>query len=342
VNATRVLIVGAGPIGLETAWELERRDIPYEHVDKGPLGGTIARFPEEMTFFSSPDRLGIAGVPLQTPGQRKCTKEEYLSYLRAVVRTRGLAVQLYEEVVAIDSCPGGGFEVSLRRRGGERRLRVESVVLATGDMARPRRLGIPGEDLPHVSHAFRSPHEYFGQRLLVVGGKNSAVEAALRCWHAGARVTMSYRRTRFDPRAVKYWLLPELEGRIARGEIEMRYGTVPVAVGATHVVLQPDDGPAVRVPADFVLFQTGFVADMTLFEAAGVELDGERRTPVIDARTMETSVPGIYVAGTATAGTQHDYTLFIENCHVHAARIGAALAGEPPPPDPPPLPRPES
>ena len=337
VARTRVLIVGAGPIGLEVHWELKRRGIDCLQVDKSQVGSTIGWFPEGMTFFSSPDRIGICGIPLQTPGQRKATKEEYLDYLRSVAVAHDLPVRSYEEVVSIEP----GFVATTRRADGEHRIEAEAVVLATGDMAFSRKLGIPGEDLAHVSHYFVEPHRYFRRKLLVVGGKNSAVEAALRCWHAGADVSISYRRDAFPEKSVKYWLLPELKGRVYRGEIAAHMETEPVAITPTHVTLRTSDEDY-DVPADAVLLMTGYTADMTLFEGLGARLEGENRQPVVNAETMETTVPGLYVAGTATAGTQHGYTLFLENCHIHAARIAAALAGEPPPPAPPPLTVPES
>ena len=337
LERTRVLIIGAGPIGLEVAWELKRRGIDYVQVDRGQVGSTVSWFPEAMTFFSSSDRIGICGLPLQTPGQRKATKEEYLDYRRGVAIARDLPVRTFEEVVALES----GFVATTRRADGEHRIEADAIVLATGDMARPRLLGIPGEDLAHVSHYFHGPHEHFRRRLLVVGGKNSAVEAALRCWHAGAHVTLSYRGAEFPEKSVKYWLLPELKGRIHRGEITCHFNTEPVRITPTQVVLRSDGGE-LEVAADSVLLMTGYVADMRLFEALGATLEGASQSPVLDEQTMETSVPGLYAAGTSTAGTQHGYTLFIENCHIHATRIAAALAGETPPPAPPPITLPES
>jgi len=334
-----VLVIGAGPIGLEVAYELSRAGVEYFQVDKGQIGSTIAWFPEQMSFFSSNDRIGIAGIPLQTPGQRKCTKEEYLAYLRMVATARGLAVRTYEKVLDLRRKVEGGFVARTRSAKGESEIEARNVVLAIGDMDRPRRLGIPGEDLPHVSHFFVEPHRYFRSRLLVVGGKNSAIEAALRCWHAGAHVRLSYRRAAIDKRAVKYWLLPEFLGRVRRGEIACHYETTPLEIRPGSVVLGPDRR---EIAADFVLLLVGYVADQSLLEMAGVRLDGPERRPVLDQRTMQTEVEGLYVAGTATAGTQQSYHVFIENCHIHAARIAAALSGGPPPVDPEPISRPES
>ena len=330
---TDVALIGAGPIGLEVAAELKRTGTDYLHFEKKQIGSTIQWFPNGMTFFSSNDRIAIAGIPVQTTAQGKCSKEIYLAYLRTVVQTLGLEVRTYEEVVALEGSERG-FLLRTRSAEGETEVHAQRVVLATGDMARPRRLGIEGEDLPHVSHYFRDPHPYFRTRLLIVGGKNSAVEAALRCWHVGAhRVTLSYRREAFDGSHVKYWLLPELEGRIARGEIDVHYQTVPVRITQTHVELREsrEGGNTQRVRADHVLLLTGHVADMSLFEHVGAELSEENQTPMFDSATMETTVKGLYVAGTATAGTQPSFALFIENCHVHARRISRALRGLSPP-----------
>ncbi len=340
-EATDVALIGAGPIGLEVACELKRAGIDYLHFDKGQIASTISWFPQQMTFFSSTDRIAIAGIPIQTVGQTKCTKEQYLAYLRTVVATCDLEIRTFEEVRSIRK-QGHGFRLATRTTGGEHEYEARRVVVATGDMARPRKLGIPGEDLPHVAHLFEEPHRYFRRRLLIVGGKNSAVEAALRCWHAGVEVAIAYRRDAFDKRHVKYWLLPELIGRIRRGEITCHYEAEPVSISPTHVLLRCRDGSEREVEADFVLFQVGFESDMTLLAEAGVTLDPGSHAPRFDPQTMETDVEGLYVAGTATAGTQESYTVFIETCHIHALRIAAALQGAPPPPDPPPLMRPES
>jgi thioredoxin reductase (NADPH) len=223
---------------------------------------------------------------------------------------------------------GGGFTIATKPLAGERRYRARRVVLAIGDMEWPNRLGIPGEDLPHVSHYFRDPHDYFRRRLLIVGGKNSAVEAALRCWRAGAEVTLSYRRAEFDERRVKHWLLPDLEAQIEAGTIGFLPETLPLEIAPAHVVLaRINGGEPIAHPTDFVLLCSGFRGDQRLLEMAGVELRGDNRAPVFDPATMETNVSGLYVAGTVAAGVQQHYTLFVENCHEHAGRIAMAITG---------------
>jgi len=333
-----IAIIGGGPIGLELAVALKRAGIDYLHFEAGQVGQTISWFAPGTKFFSSNERIAIAGVPLQTADQSKATREEYLAYLRAVAMQFDLAVCCYEPVTGIDR-DAGGFVLTTRRgaggAGGEtRRYHARRIVLATGGTDRPRKLGIPGEDLPHVSHYFQDPHRYFRQDLLVVGGKNSAVEAALRCYQAGARVALSYRRPELPAKSIKYWLMPEIAGLLQAGRIGGHFGTVPTRITPTHVTLAPVDltfapvAAPFEVPADFVLLLTGYEQDNSLLKLAGVDLNELEQKPVYDEQTMETNVPGVYVAGTATGGTQQRYSVFLENCHVHVERIVAAVQGK--------------
>ena len=339
---THLAIVGAGPIGLELAIACKRAGIDYLQFDQGQIAETISWFPPLMRFFSSNERIALASVPIQTVDQSKCTREEYLAYLRGLVVQFDLDVHTYEAVVGVER-RDGGFRLRTQLRGEEQAYQAQHVVLATGGTARPRRLGIPGEDLPHVRHALGDPHRYFRRRLLVIGGRNSAVEAAMRCHHAFARVALSYRQDSFDPESIKYWLLPELKSYIKQDEIHCHYRTQPQAITPTHVSLQDlDSGAVVDVPADEVLVLIGFLADMSLFADAGVEFVGSDQVPAFDEQTMQTNVPGLYVAGTAAAGTQQSYQLFLENCHIHVDRIVAAVTGASPPQPLEPNPEPES
>ncbi|WP_428938144.1 NAD(P)-binding domain-containing protein [Fontivita pretiosa] len=330
-KSTDVAVVGAGPIGLELAVALKKRGVDYIHFDANQIGYTISWFAPQTQFFSSNERIAIAGVPLLTPNQAKATREQYLTYLRGVVQQFDLKVNNYEPIIDIKR-DGEGFVLTSQPRGRSPQLyRSRRLVLCTGGTNRPRRLNIPGEDLPHVSHYFGDPHTYFRTSVLIVGGKNSAVEAALRCYHAGARVALSYRRQTLPEKSIKYWLLPEINAYLRSERIKGYMNTRPVAITPTHVVLDRD-GERVDVPADFVLLLVGYEQDNTLFKLAGVELRGSCAAPVYDERTMETNVPGLYVAGTAVGGTQEKFTVFIENCHVHVDRIVAALTGGAPPP----------
>jgi len=256
------------------------------------------------------------------------TGEEYLAYLRGIVEQFDLQIHTYEPVVDIRK-QGDAFLLVTHHPSGERQYLAQKVVIAIGDMRRPNKLDIPGEDLLHVDHYFTDPHRYFRKKLLIIGGRNSAVEAALRCWRAGAEVTISYRRTTFDEKSVKHFILPDMLAQIELGTIAFLPETVPVEIRPSHVILQQPDGSQINQPADFVLMLTGFVGDMSLFEKAGVSLVGEGRAPQHNLETMETDIPGIYVAGTAAGGERKQkYTYFIENCHVHVARIVHHLTGK--------------
>ncbi len=342
-----VVIVGAGPMGVEIAVGLKRAGIRYLHLEAGQIGHTMLWWPPLTPWFSSPERIAIAGVPIQTVSQARCTREEYLAYLRSLVLQFDLEVLTYETVVDLGRPPHGSaslthatptpFELTTRTHTGRTRryAATRAVVLATGGMARPNRLNLPGEDLPHVSHYLGEPHAYFRRRVVIVGGRNSAVEAALRLYHAGAQVAISYRGRAFPDR-VKYWLRPEIEHLVATGRIAAHFETAPAEITPTHVRLQPvGGGVPIELPADFVLLLVGHVADMSLFRRAGVTLEGHPEVPRFDPQTMETDVPGLYVAGTASAGTQRSgVRVFLENCHVHAGRIVAALTGAAPPAEP--------
>jgi thioredoxin reductase (NADPH) len=332
----QVGIIGAGPIGIELAVALKRANIDYVQIEAGQIGSTIEWYPPEMLFHSSSDRLALAGVPIQVADQQKLTREEYLAYLRSLVMQFDLKVRTYERVVNAHKLPNGSFELVTQALAGERRYRVDSVVLAIGAMHAPRLLEIPGEDLPHVSHYFRDPHAYFAKELLVVGGRNSAVEAAVRCQRVGAAVTLSYRRAEFDATVVKFWLLPEILSMIRDDRVRFLPRTLPVEIRRGTVVLAPTDengeilthGQTVEVEADFVLLMTGYRQDPTLFEMFGVELEGTDRHPAYDPETMETNVPGVFVAGTAVAGTPpRKVTVIVETCHVHIPKIVGAVTG---------------
>ncbi len=336
------MIVGAGPLGIELAIAFKRAGLDCVQVDAGQIGQTILAWPPMTRWFSSSERITIAGVPIQTVSQEKCTREEYLAYLRSVVMQFDLDICTYERTLDI-SRDTDAFSVTTRTRAGKVRTRTARyVVLTTGGMAAPNRLGVHGEDLPHVSHVLADPHTYFRRDVLIVGGRNSAVEAALRLHHAGARVTMCYRGTSLGD-GVKYWLRPEIEYLIKKERIKTHFETVPIVILPDRVELRTGGGDTVTVPADFVLMMIGYVADMSLFRQAGVELTGDREVPSFDRQTMQTNVPGLFVAGTAIAGTQRSgVRVFLENCHVHVDRIVAAITGGTPPPEPEPVLLPEA
>ena len=330
-----VAIVGAGPIGLELAASLKRARVDYIQFDAHQIGYTISWWPRNTLFFSTTERIAIAGIPIQNAHQQHISGEEYLAYLRSVVEQLDLHVYSYEPVVRVQRS-GDRFVLWTTSLTGKRRYHSRRVVLAKGDMDAPNRLGIPGEDLPHVTHDFLDPHTYFRKRLLVIGGRNSTLESALRCWRAGSEVTISYRRADFDPQYIKGTVLPDIKNQIAKGTIGFLPQTRPVEITPEHVLLErtgdghPEDAGTIAHDTDFVLLCTGFVPDMSLFEDVGVTLLGPERVPKCEPETMETDVPGVYVAGTAAAGIQTRYTLSIENSHQHVTRIVTAITGSKP------------
>jgi thioredoxin reductase (NADPH) len=332
----KAIIVGAGPIGLELHVVLKQLGVDLLHLEAGAVGQTITWYPKQARFFSSPERIAIAGVPLNTPDQTKATREQYLSYLRSVVQQFDLPIATHEPVRQVSRDDDGTFTVKTSKRTAT----CDHLVLAIGDMHLPREIGVEGEDLPHVSHYFDEPHDYFKRNLLIVGGRNSAAEAALRCHRAGANVTLSYRGDNLDDNGIKYWILPELKALIKAGEIKFHPNTAVTKITNTHVALKgtvpvsdvkTGTVPFNEVAADHVLLLTGYSQDKTLFEMLGVNLVDENRKPEVDPAKMQTNVENLYIAGTAAAGTQQRFKLFIENCHIHAAKIAQAISGENPP-----------
>ncbi len=335
LNHFQVAIIGAGPIGIELAVCLKQAGLSYVQFDANQIGHTLTWWPRNTYFFSTTERLAIAGVPIQDNNQNRITGETYLAYLRMVVELFDLQINAYEKVTAVEK-RAGLYEIETEKAGEKRRYSAEKIVLAIGDMHWANQIDIPGENLPHVSHYFNDPHDYFRQRVLIVGGKNSAAESALRCWRAGAQVTLSYRRPQVDQKRVKHWLLPDLEAQIEAGVITFLPSTTPIEITPKEVLLKPTDqmgrpimdAPTIRHATDFVLLTTGFRGDQHLLRSLGVRLEGENQIPNFDPETMETNVEGLYLAGTVAAGVQQRYRLFIENCHDHAGKITQALTGK--------------
>ncbi|OYP28292.1 NAD(P)-binding domain-containing protein [Rhodopirellula sp. MGV] len=328
-QSTEVAIVGAGPIGLELAVALKKAGVDSVVFDAGPIGQTIAWWAPQTRWFSSNERIAIAGVPLLTTDQSKATREEYLMYLRGVVTQFDLNVHPYCPVVDVQAS-GDGFCVTTKPSGNVTPWNARAVVLAVGGTDHPRKLGIPGEDLPHVDGYLRETHRYFGRRVLIIGGRNSAIEAALRLHHAGAHVSLSYRGDELPEDGIKYWLLPEIKGLLKAGRIENFVGTEAVQISSRTVSLRrKSDDALIEVPADDVLSLIGYSQDKTLLTSAGIHLLDEVKRPEYDPETMQTNVPGIYVAGTAVAGSQTSkYKTFLENCHDHVDKIVSHLTGQ--------------
>jgi thioredoxin reductase (NADPH) len=329
---TQVAIIGAGPTGVELAVALTQAGIPFLLFDAGQIGQTIAWWPKHTRFFSTSERIAIPGLPLTIFDQQHPTNDDYLAYLRGVVQQFDIQVHAYEPILDVQHLSDGDFMLITEKKGIRQYYQAAFVVLATGGMAEPRMLNIPGEDLPHVSHYLNDPHDYFQQELLVVGGRNSAVEYALRCWRAGAKVTLSYHKPELLKTSIKPVLLQDLETVVREGKLRFLPGTVPVEITMQEVLLAATDefgtqkaDEITHLPFDFVLLCTGYQADMTLFSQLGVDLLGTEHTPRYDPETMESNVPGVFVLGTAAGGTQSKFMHFIETSHAHVPKILAAI-----------------
>lgn len=325
-----VIIIGAGPSGLATAIAARQLGLDYVVVEKGTLVDGIYRFPPQMVFFTTPERLEIGGLPLTSPHE-KPTRDEALRYYRRVVDACQLQVVLHERVLRIEREPYGGetaFAVeSVSDTGVQRARHARAVVLAMGYYDHPNLLGVPGEDLPHVSHYYGEAHRHYRRRVVIVGGKNSACEAALELCRAGADVTLVHRHEALGE-SVKYWVRPDIENRIRDGAVRARFNTRVVEIRHTSVLVAPaGDEAAVpeAIPADDVLLLTGYHADPAFLRAAGVEVDDETWAPRLDPETFETNVPNLFVAGGQVAGRRTG-SIFIENGRFHGEAIARVLA----------------
>lgn len=331
---TDVAIIGAGPMGIELAILFKRAGIDYLHFESRQIGDTILQWPPNTRFFSSPERVALAGVPLHTYHQQSVTGETYLAYLRELVESFELAIQTFEPVVELDKTSAGHFALTTQSLGGQRHYLARHVVMAVGNMNLPRRMGIVGEDLPHVYHRLQDPHLFFKKKLLIIGGKNSALEAALRCWRGGAQVSISYRGREFETSIVKPHLAREVNLLIKKKLINFFPETIPEKIQPGWATLGYTQVPhrTTRLPTDFVLFCIGYDSDTTLYEHIGVKLNGKAMRPTHDRETMETNIEGLYVCGTTAGGRQAKHELFISTCHEHVRKVMRAITGLEPSP----------
>jgi thioredoxin reductase (NADPH) len=312
------LIVGAGPIGLACAISAVRRGRHPLIIDAGPIASSIVRYPIGMHFFTTPERLEIGNHPVVTAGG-KATREEALMYYRGVARAEGLRVRPYTRLLgARRDETTGRIHCEVETRAGNDQVTCDRLVLATGYFDHPNLLGVPGEDLSHVSHYFDEPHVTAGLRVVIIGGKNSAIESALLAFRAGAQVTLVYRRDALKP-SVKYWLKPDFDNRVKAGEIEARFGANVVEITPRHVTIETGGGARENLAADRVYALTGYHPDFALFESIGIRLDATGR-PELNETTLETNVPGVFMAGSVTGGRQIS-EVFIENGRYDGEKI---------------------
>jgi thioredoxin reductase (NADPH) len=317
-----LLIVGAGPAGLATAIAAREAGLDYEVLEKGVLVNSIFHFPRAMTFFTTPELLEIGGLPFVTPYE-KPTQWEALRYYRRVADTFALDIALGVAVQALTP-RDGGFEAAVVSKGRAQTRPARNVVFATGYYDHPNRLGVPGEDLPHVLHYYDEPHAYYRKSAVVVGGKNSAAIAALELHRAGARVALVHRREALAP-SIKYWIRPDIDNRIQEGSVVARFNTHVEEITSVSVRVT---GPGGReeIPADVVFLLTGYHPDPGLLTTAGVRVDAQTLKPEHDPETLETNVRGLFVAGSVAAGNETS-RIFIETGRFHGEAIVRTIRG---------------
>ncbi len=318
---TDVLIIGAGPTGLACAIEAQKIGLKVIVLEKGCLVNSLFHYPANMVFFTTPELLEIGDIPFTT-AQQKPTREEALEYYRKVAEHYALDVRQYEWVKTVVGEDGDFSITATDRAGRPHDYHTKKVIVATGYYDLSNKLGIPGEELPKVSHYYGEPHPYYDTDVLVIGGKNSAAIAALDLWRHGARVTLVHREAQLHHH-VKYWIKPDLENRIKSGEIEAYFNSWVQEIGVDHVVINTPRGP-VRLKNDFVLAMIGYHPDYDFLRSMGIELSGQQNRPVCDPVSLESNVKGIYVAGVIVAGSRTN-EIFIENGRFHGKQIAADL-----------------
>lgn len=320
-----VLVIGAGPTGLACAIAAQRAGLSVLLVDKGCLTNSLFHYPAHMTFFTTPELLEIGNMPFSSPNQ-KPTRSEALEYYRKVSDHYKLDVRQYQNVDSVTGADGA-FEVHTTDRFGRALThRTRKLIVSTGYYDLPNYLNIPGEDLPKVKHYYHEPHPYFAQDVLVIGGKNSAAIAALDLWRHGARVTLVHRGPELH-RHIKYWIKPDIENRIKNGEVTAFLSSSVASIDPDTVTLTTPGGP-ITLPNQFVFALTGYHPDFGFIESLGVHLDPNNdRAPICNLETLESNVPGIYLAGVIVAGERTN-EIFIENGRFHGDLIAKDLTAK--------------
>ena len=319
-----LLVVGAGPTGLACAIEAQKAGFRSAVVDKGCVCNSLFHYPSHMTFFTTPELLEIGDIPFPSPNP-KPTRNEALQYYRLVAEHYRLDLRLYQCVKRITGSDGGFTVHTVDRFDRPGTIETRKLALSTGYYDLPNLMGIPGEDLSKVLHYYVDPHPYFEMDVVVIGGKNSAAIAALELWRSGARVTLVYRGPEIPPH-VKYWIKPDIENRIKNGEVQAYFRSNVIEIGPDTVRLETPEGEVV-LKNDFVFAMTGYHPDFAFLEALGVRFEGKDRLPVCDPETLESNVPGIYLAGVIVAGSRTN-EIFIENGRFHGLQIARALAAK--------------
>ena len=316
-----VICVGAGPTGLACAMEAKRAGLRALVIDKGCLCNSIYHYPVNMVFFTTPELLEIGDLPMVCGGE-KPTRTEALKYYRKGTEHYALELKLFEKVTRVDGHAGAFAVVTETDRGTEQRYHSKNIVVATGYYDLPNEMGVPGEHQPNISHYYTEPHEFWNQDVVVIGGKNSAVEAALDLWRNGACVTLLVRGKQLGE-SIKYWVKPDIENRIKAGQIQAVFHAKIKEIVRDGVMVE--NGGAERlIPGKQVFALTGYHPDYEFIESLGVHLDPESRRPKLNPETLESNVKGVYLAGVVVAG-KNTNEIFIENGRFHGKQIVEAL-----------------
>jgi thioredoxin reductase (NADPH) len=318
-----LICIGAGPTGLATAIEARRAGMQPLVIDKGCLCNSLFYYPTNMMFFTTPERMEIGDLPM-IASAGKPTRQEALKYYRRAAEHYGLELRLYERVAALDGHDGNFTVVTRTKSGVENRYQARKIAVATGYYDQPNLMGVPGEELPHVSHYFSEAHPFWNRDVVVIGAKNSAAEAALDLFRGGARVTLVHRGLALGT-SLKYWVRPDIENRISAGEIKAHFDTRVLQIEPGQVRVQSNGSERV-LPAEQVFAMTGYHPDFNFLIQLGVELLPEARRPRTDPESLETNVPGIHLAGVLIGG-ERTGEIFIENGRFHGKKIVAALTG---------------
>jgi thioredoxin reductase (NADPH) len=316
-----LICIGAGPTGLATAIEAKRAGMRPLVVDKGCLCNSIFHYPVNMVFFTTPELLEIGDLPLVTAAE-KPTRVEALKYYRKAAEHYELEVKLFELVERVEGRDGAFGVVTRTADGAQRRYASSKIAVATGYYDLPNKLNVPGEDLPHVSHYYTEPHPFWNEPVVVVGGRNSAAEAALDLYRNGAKVTLVHRDTQLGP-TIKYWVRPDIENRIKAGQIQALFQTHVKEITPEEVMVTNGGGEK-RLAATQVFALTGYHPDFAFMQSLGVRLDAVTCKPELNPETLESNVPGIYLAGVVIGG-RHTSEIFIENGRFHGKQIIRAL-----------------
>jgi thioredoxin reductase (NADPH) len=318
-----VLVIGAGPTGMACAIEAQRAGFRSVLIDKGCLCNSLFHYPSHMTFFTTSELLEIGDIPFPSINA-KPSRNEALEYYRKVAMFYSLDIRQYQRVEQVS---GSDLNFTIRTTdtfGRTNTYATRKVVVATGYYDLPNLMNIPGEDLPKVHHYYNDPHPFYGLDVVVIGGKNSAAIAALELWRHGARVTVVYRGSAMQPH-IKYWILPDIENRIKNGQIAAYFNTAVTRIDPDSVTIQTAPGGATRViKNDTVFAMTGYRPDLDFLQSLGVRIEGEDRCPACDPSTLESNVPGIYLAGVIVAGDRTS-EIFIENGRFHGRQIAGDL-----------------